>query len=61
MIDDGFLFANFRCTIGHKIVCFPGCFAFVVAVAVAAVAIFVVAVAAGVVAVSVVAADIDDK
>ena len=61
---DGFLFTDFRYTTGHKIVCFPGCFAFaaVVAVIVAAVAVFVVAVgAAAVVVVAVVAADFDGE
>ena len=50
---DGFLFADFRCTIGHKIVDFPGCFSF---------AVVVVAVdAAAVVVVAVVAADLDGE
>ena len=60
---DGFLFADFRYTIGHKIVCFPGCFPFVVVIVVAvidtAVAAFVVAVGAA--AVVVAAADIDGE
>ena len=67
MIDDGFLFADFRYTICHKVVCFPDCFAFVVvvvavAVVVAAVAVFVVAVGAtAVVFVAVVPPDVDDE
>ena len=60
MIDDGFLFADFRYSIVRKIVCFPGYFAFVVVGrgAQAAVVAYVVAyVVAVVVAVVVVAVD----
>ena len=69
LIDHGFLFANFRYTIGHKTVCFTGCFVFVVAVIIVAVGVAAVAVAVSVVAlgaavavvVAVVAADDDDE
>ena len=57
----GFLFADSRYAIGHKIVCFPGCFDFVVVVVVT-VAVFAVAtVASAVVAVAVIAADVDGE
>ena len=52
LIDDGFLLADFRYLVGHKNVCFPGYFAFVVVVgggAHAAAVAYVVAVIAAVV------------
>ena len=69
LIDHGFLFADFRYTIGHKTVCFPGCFVFVVVFIIVAVGVVVVAVAVSVVplgaavavVVAVVADDDDDE
>ena len=57
MIDDGFLFADFRYSIVHKTVCFPGYFAFVVVVVGAHAAVVAYVVAYVVVVAAVVAVD----
>ena len=65
MTDEIFLIADFRYTIGHKIVCFPGYFGFAVVAVVAVAAAYAsivayvsaVVVVAAVVVIPVVAAD----